>query len=45
MDNITWLMSANIMVWLGLGAYLLFLTKKQCTLQKRLSLKEHIDNV
>lgn len=36
MDNLFWLMAANMVVWLGLGAYMFFLARAQSTLQRRL---------
>ncbi len=45
MDNISWLLYANIAVWVGLGLYVAFLGKVQSKLQKRLTLRENIDNV
>ncbi len=44
MDNITWLMGANIAVWLGIGAYVAFLAKEQSALRKRLALKECMED-
>ena len=36
MDTVTWLVVANAAVWLGLGAYLIFLTLEQRALAARL---------
>jgi CcmD family protein len=36
MNEITWLLAANIAVWLGLGVYIVFLGCKQQGLSKRL---------
>ncbi len=44
MDSIYWLMSANIAVWLGIGAYVCFLAKSQKNIEQRLHLKEALDN-
>ncbi len=40
MSDILWLMAANIAVWLGLGAYMIFLVKEQKSIDKRLSMQE-----
>ncbi len=45
MQSTTWLLIANVAVWLGIGAYVAFLAKGQSQLKKRLALKEHMDNV
>ncbi len=45
MDNITWLMAANVAVWLGIGAYVAFLALGQKSLNKRLALKENMEGV
>ena len=36
MDNIYWLLAANAVIWLGLGAYIAFLGCKGAALHKRL---------
>ncbi len=43
MDRIDWLMFANITVWLGLGAYLAFISLRQGALLKRLVRLETLD--
>ncbi len=45
MKDITWIMLSNIVLWLGLGGYVVFLAKKQQYLEKSLAVKEHLDNV
>jgi CcmD family protein len=40
MDEITWLLAANVAVWLGLGAYVAFLGCKQRVLSNRLQQME-----
>ena len=45
MDNLFWLMGANIAVWLGLGAYIFFLARAQSALQRRLRHMEMMNNV
>ncbi len=45
MDNVTWLMGANVAVWLGIGAYIAFLAQGQSALKKRLALKERMEDV
>ena len=37
MDTLTWLMAANAVVWLGLGAYVAFLAARQRGLAQRLA--------
>lgn len=37
MDTIIWLMAANAVVWLGLGAYLAFMGSRQRGLAARLA--------
>lgn len=37
MNDASWLMYANIAVWLGIGGYLLFLGRKTARLESRLS--------
>ena len=37
MDDIFWLMAANMVVWLGLGVYLAFLASRQRILKQRLA--------
>ena len=44
MNSMSWLMAANMVVWLGLGAYVVFLAQGQRKLQQRLRLKEMMDN-
>ncbi len=40
MDTITWLIAANVVVWLGIGGYVLFIARGQRALQQRLQMKE-----
>ncbi len=44
MDSIYWLMSANVAVWLGIGAYIFFLGRVQKNIEQRLHLKEALEN-
>ncbi len=44
MESIYWLMSANIAVWLGIGAYVFFLARAQKNLEQRIHLKETLDH-
>lgn len=37
MNDVSWLMYANIAVWIGLGGYLLFLGRKTARLESRIS--------
>ncbi len=45
MQEIHWVLAANVVVWLGLGAYIFFIARSQCALKKRLQQKESMDNV
>ena len=42
MEGISWVMYANMAVWLGIGGYLFFLGRKAVALEKRL---RHLDFV
>ena len=42
MEGISWVMYANMAVWLGIGGYLFFLGRKTVALEKRL---RHLDFV
>ena len=41
MEPFSWLLAANVFVWLGLGGYTLFLSRQQQRLCKRLHQLEH----
>jgi len=41
MSEISWLMSASIVIWIGLAAYAAFLALRQRELDRRLSALEH----
>ncbi|MCR5814905.1 MAG: CcmD family protein [Desulfovibrio sp.] len=41
MEPFSWLLAANVIVWLGLGGYTLFLSRKQQKLFQRLQQLEH----
>ncbi|MBO4335951.1 MAG: CcmD family protein [Desulfovibrio sp.] len=41
MEPFSWLLAANVFVWLGLGGYTLFLSRKQQKLFRRLQQLEH----
>ncbi len=45
MESTTWILMANVAVWIGIGGYVAFLAKGQSALKKRIALKEHMDNV
>ncbi len=45
MTEIQWVLAANVAVWLGLGAYIFYIARTQCALEKRLQQKESMDNV
>lgn len=45
MSNMFWLMAANVVVWLGLGAYVCFLARSQSALERRVRHMEMIDDV
>ncbi len=45
MSTITWLMTANVAVWIGIAAYVAFLAKEQNTLKKRLAMKESMETI
>ena len=36
MNSLYWLLAANVAVWLGIGAYMVFLSRAQSGLEKRL---------
>ena len=40
MDAINWLIAANAALWIGLGAYMLFLLNRQANLEKRIQQME-----
>ncbi len=40
MNDIDWLMYANIAVWVGLGLYIAFIARKQVALKRRLDQME-----
>lgn len=40
MNALNWLMAANAVLWLGLGAYLAFLARTQRHLERRARLEE-----
>lgn len=40
MDTIYWLMAGNAVVWVGLGAYLAFLARRERALALRLDARE-----
>lgn len=44
MNEMNWLMYANIAVWLGLGIYLSFVARAQSTLNRRLAHLEALNN-
>ncbi|MBQ9536511.1 MAG: CcmD family protein [Desulfovibrionaceae bacterium] len=44
MDQLTWVVTANVAVWLGLGFYLFFLSHKQNKLARRLKRLEKKDH-
>lgn len=44
MDNLFWLLAANVAVWLGLGAYMVFLARVQSGLERRVRHMEMIDD-
>lgn len=41
MDAIFWLVVANAIIWIGLGAYVAFLASRQNALARQLKLVEH----
>ena len=44
MDNTGYLLAANVVVWLGVGGYLLFLAGRQKRLELRLKRMEALDD-
>ncbi len=44
MNEIHWVLAANASVWLGLGAYIFFMAKTQCDLNKRIAQMENLKN-
>lgn len=44
MTDLHWLLAANVVVWLGLGAYLLCMGRTQHSLDKRLRQLEILKN-
>ncbi len=45
MTEIHWVLVANAVIWSGILAYVFFIAKTQCALEKRLQQKESMDNV
>ncbi len=45
MTEIQWVLSANVVVWCGILAYVFFIARSHCALEKRLQQKEILDNV
>lgn len=43
MDNTGYLLAANVVVWLGIAGYLVFLAGRQKALEKRLQRMEVLD--
>ena len=41
MSEVSWLMSASLVIWIGLAAYTAFLALRQRDLDRRLSALEH----
>lgn len=44
MDTLAWIIAANAAVWIGIGAYLIFLGARQRALNIRLSRWEMLNN-
>lgn len=43
MDNTGYLLAANVVIWLGIGGYLVFLAGRQKQLEQRLRRMEALD--
>lgn len=44
MDAVMWLLAANVAVWLGLGAYVVFIARSQSALAVRVRRLEILHN-
>lgn len=44
MDAVMWLLAANVAVWLGLGAYVVFIARSQSALAARVRRLEILHN-
>ncbi|MGE4296456.1 MAG: CcmD family protein [Desulfovibrionaceae bacterium] len=42
MDNTGYLLAANVLVWLGVGGFVLFLARSQKSLETRIAHMEHL---